>query len=34
MKEPEDLGRGYMPDLNSFRNVEIVAGNLWKNRME
>jgi len=34
MKEPEDIGRGYLPALSSFRSMEIVAGMIWKSRME
>jgi hypothetical protein len=34
MKEPEELGRGYLPALSSFWSMEIVAGKFWKRRME
>jgi hypothetical protein len=34
MKEPEELGRGYLPALSSFYSMEIMAGNIWNRRME
>jgi hypothetical protein len=34
MKEPKELGRGYLPALSSFQSMEIMAGKLWKSIME
>jgi hypothetical protein len=34
MKEPKDIGRGYLPTLSVFHSMEIVVGNIWKSIME
>jgi hypothetical protein len=34
MKEPEDLGRVYLPSLSLSQIMEIMAGKPWKRRME
>jgi hypothetical protein len=34
MKEPKDLGRGYLLALSSSQSMEIMVGKLWKSIME
>jgi hypothetical protein len=34
MKEPEDLGSGYLPALSSFWDMKIMVGKLKKSIME